>query len=93
MYYQINSRFLYIFVNNSSLSQLHHAQNKLKQRREKTICVETSGEIEKKLQSSSFQTIKMGLEIRKSCIFIVLAIQFSISTALISSPDVNPPLS
>lgn len=31
----------------------------------------------------------MGVAITKSCIFIVLAIQFSISTALISSPDVN----
>lgn len=31
----------------------------------------------------------MGVLITKSCVFIVLAIQFSISTALISSPDVN----
>lgn len=31
----------------------------------------------------------MGVSITKACIFIVLAVQFSISTALISSPDVN----
>ncbi|XP_074345039.1 protein TUNICAMYCIN INDUCED 1 [Apium graveolens] len=31
----------------------------------------------------------MGVEITKAWIFIVLAVQFSISTALISSPDVN----
>ncbi|KAK1359151.1 Tunicamycin induced protein [Heracleum sosnowskyi] len=31
----------------------------------------------------------MGVLITKSCVFIVLAIQFSISTALVSSPDVN----
>ncbi|KAL8097355.1 hypothetical protein AgCh_030481 [Apium graveolens] len=31
----------------------------------------------------------MGVEITKAWIFIVLAVQFSISTALISSPDIN----